>query len=50
VLALSMRGAVPLLPKAGEGIGGLYFTHDNKLYLEKKFQKKFSKKLFFKII
>jgi hypothetical protein len=41
-----MRGAVPLLPKAGEGIGGLYSTHDNKLYLEKKFQKNFLKNYF----
>jgi hypothetical protein len=40
-----MRGAVPLLPKAGEGIGGLYITHNNKLCFEKNF-KKISKKIF----
>jgi hypothetical protein len=30
-----MRGAVPLLPKAGKGIGGLYLTYNSR----KKFKK-----------
>ena len=44
---------MPLLPKAGEGIGGLYPTLVNKQKIKnkiKKFLKIFSKKLFFKII